>query len=242
VAPLSSEVPPPAPENPPGPTGKSIGFREACPPQPVAKRATRADRRIGKPSLAIGSSPSKVRTGVAAVARDTNFQANARRNPRNHLVHRHKIAQVTPHVDIAILDASVNVPALSSGRIRKPKRQPVATSEPVVHHDGREGGRRRSRRGAADCLNGLLGSQSADSRGATSLSRRAGSASLCRKRESEEAYALVSERNVLRSSRWSVALVAIWRITSRSPSGMTNPGSRSVKSTNDNAACCATLA
>jgi hypothetical protein len=33
----------------------------------------------------------------------------------------------------------------------------VATSEPVVLHHGREGARRRSRRGAAVCFNGLLG-------------------------------------------------------------------------------------
>jgi len=33
----------------------------------------------------------------------------------------------------------------------------VATTEPVVLHHGREGGGYRSRRGAADCFNGLLG-------------------------------------------------------------------------------------
>jgi hypothetical protein len=36
-------------------------------------------------------------------------------------------------------------------------RQQAATSEPVVLHHGREGRRCRSRRGAADCCNGLLG-------------------------------------------------------------------------------------
>ena len=33
----------------------------------------------------------------------------------------------------------------------------MTTSEPVVLHHGREGGRYRSQRGAAGCFNGLLG-------------------------------------------------------------------------------------
>ena len=50
-----------------------------------------------------------------------------------------------------------NVRLLSCGRIRKATSRPVATSEPVVHHHGREGGRRRKPRGAAVCFNSLLG-------------------------------------------------------------------------------------
>jgi hypothetical protein len=40
----------------------------------------------------------------------------------------------------------------------------VATSEPVVHHHGRQAGRRSRRRGAAGSCNGLLGSPFAEAR------------------------------------------------------------------------------
>ena len=50
-----------------------------------------------------------------------------------------------------------NVPLLSCGRIQKPRRHQMATSEPVVHHHGRQAERCRSRRGAAVRFNSLLG-------------------------------------------------------------------------------------
>ena len=51
-----------------------------------------------------------------------------------------------------------NVPLLSCGRIQKFTTRPEATSEPVVYHHGREGGRGRQRRRAAVCFNSLLAS------------------------------------------------------------------------------------
>ena len=54
-----------------------------------------------------------------------------------------------------------NVPPLSSGRIHKRTSGQVATSEPVVHHHGREGGTYGSRLRAAVCFNGLLARQRA---------------------------------------------------------------------------------
>ena len=53
--------------------------------------------------------------------------------------------------------ASAQRTAVKQRPHQETERHQVATSEPVVHHHGREGAGCRWRRGAAGCFNGLLG-------------------------------------------------------------------------------------